>query len=715
MKKETTLKKQILTILVSFSIFVAVFVGLIAMINFYLSKLDIIEHNQKQVLYQVESEIDKFIGKIYKLASYVKTNYTQDTKLLKNIVDTNTNISGILVLNKDGIIEDFYATTNLNIYRGFDYSNQEYFRELKNGSDYWSNIFLSTVDEEATISYSFKLNDKVIVFMIQLKEVSEFISRFKNIDNTNMIKVFDANGTLILNPNNPDLVLQRYNEKSHEVFAHLIDVLKPYEFHTFYSIIFHQEEYGTYTTIEETSWKIVVRENYELILKSLNHIITGMIFSILAFILIAIFLSLKLSKRIFKSFDSLQLTTTSIADGNYNIEIKKTYYKEFNNLLKSFNKMKTEIDRREDSLKASLNSFQSLFNSTMELIFIHDKGICIDANNVALKFLKLNDKRELIGKNLLNFIADDHKDILIKNYSKNTLPYEVEIVVNGQRYTCLGRGKFIKLNGKLVKLSTLIDITELKAKDKILFQQSKMASMGEMIGNIAHQWRQPLSVISTCASGYKFIKELEGLEDNKLYETLDMIIENTQYLSKTIDDFRNFFKADKVQEEFLVNDSILNVLKLSKSSIQNHNIQIETKFEEDIKVFGYPNEFLQVLLNIFNNAKDVLKSQANNERFMEIKTYTENKRAVINVSDSGGGIDESIITKIFEPYFTTKHKSQGTGIGLYMSHQIIVEHMKGEIYAKNIELQRDDKKYKGCAIIIYLPLNEEKILEDYNI
>ena len=715
MKKETTLKKQILTILVSFSIFVAVFVGLIAMINFYLSKLDIIEHNQKQVLYQVESEIDKFIGKIYKLASYVKTNYTQDTKLLKNIVDTNTNISGILVLNKDGIIEDFYATTNLNIYRGFDYSNQEYFRELKNGSDYWSNIFLSTVDEEATISYSFKLNDKVIVFMIQLKEVSEFISRFKNIDNTNMIKVFDANGTLILNPNNPDLVLQRYNEKSHEVFAHLIDVLKPYEFHTFYSIIFHQEEYGTYTTIEETSWKIVVRENYELILKSLNHIITGMIFSILAFILIAIFLSLKLSKRIFKSFDSLQLTTTSIADGNYNIEIKKTYYKEFNNLLKSFNKMKTEIDRREDSLKASLNSFQSLFNSTMELIFIHDKGICIDANNVALKFLKLNDKRELIGKNLLNFIADDHKDILIKNYSKNTLPYEVEIVVNGQRYTCLGRGKFIKLNGKLVKLSTLIDITELKAKDKILFQQSKMASMGEMIGNIAHQWRQPLSVISTCASGYKFIKELEGLEDNKLYETLDMIIENTQYLSKTIDDFRNFFKADKVQEEFLVNDSILNVLKLSKSSIQNHNIQIETKFEEDIKVFGYPNEFLQVLLNIFNNAKDVLKSQANNERFMEIKTYTENKRAVIKVSDSGGGIDESIITKIFEPYFTTKHKSQGTGIGLYMSHQIIVEHMKGEIYAKNIELLRDDKKYKGCAIIIYLPFNEEKILEDYNI
>ena len=713
MKKEKSLKKQILTILVSFSVFVAVFVGITSMINFYLSKLGIIEHNQKQVLYQVESEIDKFIEKIYKIASYVKSNYDQDVNLLKNIVDTNTNISSILILDKNGIIEDFYATTNLNIYKGFDYSNQEYFKELKNCNEYWSNIFLSTVDEEASISYSFKFNDKVIVFMIQLKEISEFISRFKNIDNTNMIKIFDSNGTLILNPNNPDLVLQRFNEKSHEIFTHLIDSVKPYDFSTFYSTIFHQEEYGTYTTVVQTGWKIVVRENYELILKSLNNIIPSMIFSVLIFILVAIFISLKISKKVFKSLDSLQQTTTSIADGNYDIEIKKTYYKEFNTLVKSFNKMRVEIDKREDSLKASLNSFQSLFNSTMELIVIHDKGICIDANNVTLKFLKLVDKRELIGKNLLDFITDDYKKIVIKNYIKNTLPYEIEIIANNQKYVCLGRGKFIKLNGKVVKVSTLIDITELKAKDKILFQQSKMASMGEMIGNIAHQWRQPLSIISTCASGYKFIKEMEGIEDEKLYETLDMIIENTQYLSKTIDDFRNFFKADKVLEEFLVNESILSVLKLSKSSIQNHNIQIETKFEDNIKIYGYPNEFLQVLLNIFNNAKDVLREKESNERFIEIRTFTLNDNVIIKVSDSGGGIDESIITKIFEPYFTTKHKSQGTGIGLYMSHQIIVEHMKGEIYAKNIELIRDDKKYKGCAIIMALPLNKNKIEEDY--
>ena len=713
MRKEKSLKKEILIILISFSIFIAISVGLIAMINFYFSKLNIIQHNQKQILYQIESEMDKFLSKIYKISFYIKSNYQDNNTLLKNIVDTNTNISSILVLNKDGIIEDFYAATNLKIYKGFDYSNQEYFKGIKENDDYWSNVFLSTVDEEAAISYSFRLDDKVVVLMVQLKEISDFISRFKNQDNTHMVKIFDSSGTVILNPNNPDLVLQRFNEKSQKVFTELIDILEPYDFAMFYSNSFENEQYGTYTSIEKTSWKIVVRESYELILKSLNSIIFGMIFSMVTFVIVATLLSLKISKRIFKSFDDLQQTTASIANGNYNIDIRKSYYNEFNILLNSFNKMKIEIDKREDSLEASLSSFKSLFNSTMEVIVIHDKGICVDANNVAIKFLKLNTKSELIGKDLLEFIDDKYKDLLIKNYKKNTLPYEFDIIVKGIKHTCLGQGKFIKLNGKKVKLSTIIDITELKAKDKLLFQQSKMASMGEMIGNIAHQWRQPLSVISTCASGIKFEKEFNQISDERLYESLDLIVENTQYLSKTIDDFRNFFKADKIIEDFCINESILRVLKLLKSSIQNHNIQVETHLNGDLIINGYPNEFLQVLVNIINNAKDALMTQDINARFMNIKTFIKNKRCVIEVNDNGGGVDETIVSKIFDPYFTTKHKSQGTGIGLYMSHQIVVEHMKGSIYAKNIEFIKDKNNYKGCSLVIVLPIKENQDLEDY--
>ena len=257
----------------------------------------------------------------------------------------------------------------------------------------------------------------------------------------------------------------------------------------------------------------------------------------------------------------------------------------------------------------------------------------------------------------------------------------------------------------------MIDITELKQKDKLLFQQSKMAAMGEMIGNIAHQWRQPLSLISTCASGIKLEKEFSEIKDEKLFESLDLIVENTQYLSKTIDDFRNFFKADKIIEDFCVNQSIDKVLKLLKSSIQNHNIQIETFYFQDLIINGYPNEFLQVIINILNNAKDALVQIEKNQRFIEIRTYIKNKRCYVEILDNGGGVDENIISKVFEPYFTTKHKYQGTGIGLYMSHQIIVEHMKGSIYLKNIEIEKNDKLFKGCCVTLEIPTKKENFTD----
>ena len=712
MKNERSLKKEILSLLISFSIFITIALGLISVINFYFSKLSIIEHNQKQILLQVESEANKFLNQIYNLSNYLKENYQENTTLLKNIVDTNPNISSILILDKNGFIEDFYATTNLSIYKGFDYSKQEYFSEIKENNDYWSSVFLSTVDEEPSISYSFKAENKVIVLMIKLKDLAEFISKFKNQDNTHMLKVFDKNGIVVLNPNNPDLVLQRFSEKAEKVFTELIDVVPPYTFREYFSNVLDSKQYGTYTVIDKTGWKIVIRESYEDILKSLSELILGTVIILILFIVLAVLISLKISKRIFKSFDDLQKTTTNIADGNYYISIKDSYYSEFNLLLNSFNKMKTEIDRREESLEDSLYSFKTLFNSTMEMIVIHDQGICIDANNVAIKFFKFKNKDQLIGRNLLDFVDKKYKEVVKRNYLIDTLPYEFELIINEQKYICLAQDKFIELDNHRLKLTTLIDITELKAKDRLLFQQSKMASMGEMIGNIAHQWRQPLSVISTCASGAKIEKEMNVLRDERLYESLDLIMENTQYLSKTIDDFRNFFKVDKDIEDFNINESIKKVLKLVKSSIQNHNIKVKTIFQDDLIIKGLPNEFLQVIINIINNAKDVIILNSVNERYIDIKTYKKENYCFIEISDNGGGVDESIISKVFEPYFTTKHQSQGTGIGLYMSHQIIVEHMQGTISMKNIDFQIENKSYKGCKVVIKIPLNE-KTFSDY--
>ena len=703
MRKEKSLKKEILLTLISFSIFISISIGFISMINFYLSKLTIIEHNQKQTIYQVESEVNKFLTQIYNLSTYIQHNYNENSSLLKNIVDTNDNVSSILILSNEGVIEDFYAKTNLNIYKGFDYSNQEYFKEIKNKvTDYWSNVFLSTVDEEPALSYSFISKDKVVVLMIKLKEVSDFISRFKNKDGTHMLKVFDSRGNIILNPDNPDLVFQRFNEKTQKVFTDLIDKLEPYTFTIFYSEIFNQKEYGTYTTVKKTGWKIVVRESYELILKSLNNIIFGMIFTILIFICAAIFLSLQISKRVFKSLDDLQQTTTNIADGNYIIENKKSYYSEFNILLKSFNKMKVEIDKREDSLEASLSSFKSLFNSTMEAIVIHNKGICIDANNVAIQFLGLRDKEELIGKNLLDYVEDKYKELVIKNYKENTFPYEFNLLVKEQKVTCLGQGKFIKLNGKEVKLSTLIDITELKQKDKLLFQQSKMAAMGEMIGNIAHQWRQPLSVITVLASSLKVKKELDILEEKDYLESYNLILETANYLSNTIDDFQYYFSPNKNKNSFNTKNLIDKSLKLSSMEFKEHNINVIKNIEE-FEALNFENELLQVVINILNNAKDeLIKKDA--KRYIFIDLFKEDKNIIIKIKDNAGGIDKNVIDRVFEPYFTTKHKSKGTGIGLYMCQEIIVKHIEGTIQVSNEIYEYENEEFIGAKFEITLAL-----------
>ncbi|MDD3009357.1 MAG: cache domain-containing protein [Arcobacter sp.] len=218
---------------------------------------------------------------------------------------------------------------------------------------------------------------------------------------------------------------------------------------------------------------------------------------------------------------------------------------------------------------------------------------------------------------------------------------------------------------------------ELDKKQLILHQQSKMAAMGEMIGNIAHQWRQPLSTITTASSGMVLQKEMGILTDEFFFEASKKINTSAQYLSQTIDDFRNFFSP---------------IIK---------NI-------EDIELFSYENELIQALINILNNSRDELLKKEN-ERYIFIDVYKNDIDEVnIIIKDNAGGIKEEVINKIFEPYFTTKHQSQGTGIGLYMTEEIVTKHLNGIISVKNKEFIFNDKKYIGAQFRIKLKLSEEE-------
>ena len=240
----------------------------------------------------------------------------------------------------------------------------------------------------------------------------------------------------------------------------------------------------------------------------------------------------------------------------------------------------------------------------------------------------------------------------------------------------------------------------------ILSQQSKMASMGEMLGNIAHQWRQPLSLITTAATGMKLQKEFDTLDDKAFNESIDNITNSALYLSKTIDDFRNFFRTDKESTIFTIKQSLEKVSQLTKASFKNYDISCE-KDIEDIEIFGLENEFLQALINIINNSKDALVATKENEKVILISSYFDKKtnKAIIKIKDNAGGIDEDIIDKISEPYFTTKHQSKGTGIGLYMTEEIILKHMNGNLYFKNVDFIYKDKTYRGLETTIELSVS----------
>ena len=685
-----SLKKEIQQFLIIFSIFVIVVIGIIAIVNQYNSKIKEIKNNQNSVLDQVNEEINDFILKTEIISGYISFSYSTNSSLLKNIVDTNFNISSILILNKNGIIEDFYTQSATNIHKGFDYSQKEYFKKIDDGSEpYWSNVFLSTASQVPSLSYSFRIDDKIAVMIIDITELSNFMARFKNTSGTHMVRIFDKNGIMIVNPDKKNLTLQRYNVIHSEVFTKLINGNNPYKHIIFKSKIEERDQFGAYLKINKVDWYLVVRDSHTYILKSLDTIIYYFAFAILLFILISIFLSLRISKNIFKSFDEIQDITSEIASGNYDVKYKSSKYNEFNMLLESFNSMQIEIDKREDNLENSLNSFKALFNSTMESVILHDNGICIDVNDVTLKLFRAKSKDELIGKRIIDYIAEESKAILNANLGKDIAPYEIGIIrVDGSEMDALVQGKLLELNGKNVRVAAIIDITELKRKDNLLFQQSKMASMGEMIGNIAHQWRQPLSIISTCASGVKFEKEFAVLSDERLNESMDMIVTNAQYLSRTIDDFRNFFKSDKKIERFVVSEVIAKSLDLLHSSLKTHEIEVINKcVGNKYELEGYSNEFIQVLINIINNSKDAFISNNIENRHIEIEEIDEKNIYKLNIKDNAGGIPSNIKDKIFDPYFTTKHKSKGTGIGLYMSHQIIVDHMHGDLLVKNIEIK----------------------------
>jgi len=209
-----------------------------------------------------------------------------------------------------------------------------------------------------------------------------------------------------------------------------------------------------------------------------------------------------------------------------------------------------------------------------------------------------------------------------------------------------------------------------------MFWQSRLASLGEMLANIAHQWRQPLTELNLTIFNMKKATFSDDKDEvQKLYGESKDIIKN---MSNTIDDFTNFFKPDKAKEKFSVSDSVNEAISLLEKQITSEMISVKTDLRE-IKVLGISNELTQVIINLIKNSSDAFVQNSILIREISITTKVENGDAVVEVQDNAGGIKQKSTYKVFEPYFTTKHASQGTGLGLFMSKMICEKGMHGSL------------------------------------
>ncbi len=228
-------------------------------------------------------------------------------------------------------------------------------------------------------------------------------------------------------------------------------------------------------------------------------------------------------------------------------------------------------------------------------------------------------------------------------------------------------------------------VAELRRMDQTMIQQGRLAALGEMINNIAHQWRQPLNNIGLIIQNIQLSYESGTITSEEMECQIDKAMDVIMHMSGTIDDFRNFFRNDKEKQSFCINKAVRRTLDFVSAALESRNVRVVIEGDEDVTAFGYQNEYSQVLLNIISNAGEACFERCMEEAQISIRITAEKGRSVVYIRDNCGGIPEDVMPRIFDPYFTTRAPDRGTGIGLYMSKVIIEQNMSGKLTVRNLD------------------------------
>ena len=363
-------------------------------------------------------------------------------------------------------------------------------------------------------------------------------------------------------------------------------------------------------------------------------------------------------------------------------------------LLKKYNKkLKKEVDdktleykkKNQELINANQNFFD-LLNTAIEAIAIFDENDkLVKLNNSGKVMFNYYFKKKSQNKMILDFIPEDFiSEIKDKLNNKVFEPFETNLLRSDKTiFPALIAVKTILIENKNNTIITVVDLTQIKLQDQFLQQQAKLAQMGELLSMIAHQWRQPLTAISAASENLKLKNLLNKIDNNTIDIATNDINKYTNYLSNTINDFKNFYKTNKSIEKTSLNEMLEKSLNIIEDAIYFKNIKIIKNLNSISPINTYKSEVTQVILSLLQNAEDILIEKQIVNPFIKIKTFEDKKYLYLQVIDNGGGIPENILDKIFDPYFSTKHEKNGTGLGLYFAKSIIENNCNALLTAKS--------------------------------
>ncbi len=377
------------------------------------------------------------------------------------------------------------------------------------------------------------------------------------------------------------------------------------------------------------------------------------------------------------------------------------------------------LQENEEKYRTLINNINTgLYRNSVEL-----DGTFIEVNPAFVKMFGYDSREEMLQLKAVQLYANTkdkedfnrelmdkgfvtNREMLLQRKDKKTFWAKVTVMLirddndNPQYYDGLvediterkqAEEQLKKTNIELRQLKENLEIKvkdvikEIRDKDHLLIKQSRHASMGEMIGNIAHQWRQPLTAIAVLVQDIEEAYNFDELTSEYLKESIKKTMEQLKYMSHTIDDFRNFFKPNKTKEDFSANKVVMKTVEFIRKSFEHNQIELKIDLKQECKISGFANEYSQVILNILNNAKDAIVETKTKNAFVEILLEKKDEKTILKITNNAGPISEEILENIFDPYFTTKQQRKGTGLGLYMAKTIIEQNMGGKISINNLK------------------------------